>query len=171
MFRQRVLSVLAAQGLIIAAGCSTAPNNQVSCDIPNWQEQGIADAKSGTQPDIIKKYHKSCGDQFSGDNLNAYKLGFFQGLQKFCTYENGFELGSKNDIDSYTCPMELADTFRQGQKDGYRQYLDETGQYNSLERVVHDFDEYERKTDFDRNMGFGDAAGEHSFDDPTIPGG
>lgn len=171
MFRQRIVSILAAQGLLIAAGCSTAPTDQANCNVPNWQEKGLADAKSGVQPEIIKKYQKSCPDQFSGDRLNAYKLGFFQGLQEFCTYDKGFELGSKNDIEKYSCPMELAEKFRQGQKDGYINYLEETGQHNTLHRIVTDFDDLERGTDFDRNVRAADEHEAHSFDDPSIPGG
>ncbi|MDO3388606.1 DUF2799 domain-containing protein [Gilvimarinus sp. SDUM040013] len=167
MLRQRIVSILAAQGLLIAAGCTNAPDKQVSCDIPNWQEQGLADASSGAQPDIIKNYQESCGTQFSGDNINAYKLGFFLGLQQFCSYENGFELGSKNNIKTYTCPMEQAEKFRQGQKDGYREYLAATGQDNSLTRVSRDFEHIKRQNTFDSNMGAGDGAWTSTFEPPT----
>ena len=106
---------LAVSGLMMAGiglsqiSCATLEKDE--CAVANWFELGRADGERGRGVKREARYREDCakfGLPIDGD---SYRSGWTLGIRRFCTPENGFELGLKGRFYSDSCPANLEAQF------------------------------------------------------------
>ena len=78
---------------------------------------------------------RGCANALSGVDAVAYQRGWQQGIQRFCTEENGFQQGSQAAALSDTCPAGLATPYIEGYQSGYSIYLTQL-EIDAIERAI-----------------------------------
>jgi len=76
-----------------------------------------------------------CANAFSASDTAAYQRGWAQGIQHFCTEENGFQQGSQAALLSDACPATLATPYIDGYQSGYSIYLTQL-EIDTIERAI-----------------------------------
>ena len=119
----KAFTVLAS--LIIITNCSSVSKEDKwaeFCANTIWDKHGYYDATHGFSYKMMAIYRERCGNQFSNEDSVKYQTGYIQGAKTFCTYENGFKLGNRNEKNPKSCPIELADNFNKGFASGRAEY-------------------------------------------------
>jgi len=102
----------------LLAGCSnTKVSENVSCAEKDWGEFGRQMAETGREVRTIDKYKNSCST-FDENDLDAYLDGYSRGLVTFCTYDTGYQHGSKNMEAQLICPYEIRQDYVKGYNAG-----------------------------------------------------
>ena len=73
---------------------SCASMNEEECKNGNWNAIGIKDGINGSALNQYKKHEEACSKYGVSVDLAEYKNGRNEGLQTYCTPENGYEIGS-----------------------------------------------------------------------------
>jgi len=92
------------------------------CQNNNWKDIGERDAKNGRARSVFQGYQKSCIEQGVKIKQDEYDVGFKIGLMLYCTYENGYEVGSVGKSNPQTCPNDTLKNFSQGYIAGKKWY-------------------------------------------------
>jgi len=122
--------------LVIAfAACAAAHSfaDTIRCQGVGWYDLGYKTALDGTNVHYFDKYKDTCGDRLEADALDKYLDGFTQGVIKYCTYDNGYQLGYKGEKPGTACPMEVRAEFQRGYKAGYAVLADRKHQLKRME--------------------------------------
>ncbi len=133
---------------LLAGGCATMSKDE--CLVSDWQAVGFEDGARGYTADRIGQHRKACADHGIALDLAAYRRGRDEGLQHFCTPQNGFNLGSSGGSYAGVCPESLAADFSTAYAEGRRLHdlrsrvSGADYQIAALERQV---DELERQID------------------------
>ncbi len=103
---------------ITISACNTTPDliSNDDCINNNWVDTGYNTAISGKSVRHFNSYIEQCGEKLADNAKATYIEGFKKGIQEYCTYENGYEVGSKSKLNSNTCPYELRTEFNKGYK-------------------------------------------------------
>jgi outer membrane murein-binding lipoprotein Lpp len=104
--------------LMVLAGCSTMSKEE--CLVSDWQAIGFEDGARGYTADRIGQHRKACAGYGVAPDLAAYRRGRDEGLQHFCTPQNGFNLGSSGGAYGGICPADLAADFSSAYAEGRR---------------------------------------------------
>jgi len=141
--RVSVLStiVLSAIGIGLA-GCASISKGE--CISGNWRDLGYQDGVRGKARGKMNDYAKTCAKYDVQPDRNAYLTAYENGLVKYCTYEQGLELGENGSSYNQVCSGNLASGFSQGYDEGraiyeiYREHKRLTEQYeDTLEALVN----------------------------------
>lgn len=101
---------------LLLGGCATM--NQSECLNADWQMIGLEDGSRGRTLAHIGNHRKACAEFNISPDLESYQRGHAQGLQQYCTYDKGFQLGSRGNAFRNICPPELEEDFRVGHQRG-----------------------------------------------------
>jgi cell division protein FtsL len=107
-----------ASVLVALGGCATMSKEE--CLVSDWQAVGFEDGARGYTADRIGQYRKDCADYGVAPDLAAYRRGRDEGLQHFCTPQNGFNLGASGAAYGGVCPGPLAAEFSAAYAEGRR---------------------------------------------------
>lgn len=109
-----------AYSLIILALLVSCSGNvkEVACTGQNWAEFGYKIGVEGRSVHEFDTYRSTCKDKLEKGALKAYLDGYTRGIMQFCTYENGYALGLKNQPANKNCPAELNAPFLKGHSVG-----------------------------------------------------
>jgi hypothetical protein len=105
---------------LLLGGCASM--NQSECLNADWQMIGLEDGAKGQSLSYIGNHRKACAEYNISPDLEKYQLGHQQGLQKYCTYAKGFNLGSRGSNYNGVCPPELEENFQIGHQRGREIY-------------------------------------------------
>lgn len=107
-----------ALGLLIVAlmGCSSY--KQVACSGKDWYQLGFDTAATGKSVRTFDSYRDQCGSDLEDIAMDQYLDGYTKGIVGYCTYDNGYELGSTNRQVVVTCPHEIREEFEKGYHQG-----------------------------------------------------
>jgi hypothetical protein len=130
------LPILLLSSLLLS-GCATLSKNE--CLTANWASIGYEDGLQGQARDRIGSHRRACADYGIDPNLEEYQLGYNQGLEIFCTPQNGFLKGKSGYTYTGICTGNLASGFLQGYENGREIYL-ATGEVNRLRGELHTLD-------------------------------
>jgi hypothetical protein len=108
---------------ILLSGCASHP--RVAC---------VGDAESLGYHDGSQGQH-SCAATLSGADSLAYQGGWNEGIQRFCTEDNGYQQGCQGAAFSNVCPDPLASSYLDGYQAGYSIYLSQL-EVDALERSI-----------------------------------
>ena len=78
---------------------------------------------------------RSCATAPGGDASVAYQAGWNEGIQRFCTAENGYQQGCQGAAFSNVCPDTLAASYLDGYQSGYAVYLTQL-EVDAMERSI-----------------------------------
>lgn len=104
--------------VVITAACAHTPTQD--CQTTDWFHIGQRDGLVGAPADVFEKYHDVCREVGFAPDRKAYTEGHRQGLQYYCTDENGFQTGRHNRPYHHVCPPELEKAFLAGRARGLR---------------------------------------------------
>ena len=88
------------------------------CESTDWRALGLADGNNGESLKAMKKYKKRCKKTFTKNEIRQYERGYLFGIQTFCTYDNGYDIGYKKHSNPKSCPFEIAGEFDRGFMEG-----------------------------------------------------
>lgn len=95
--------------LLALSACATL--NESECQTVNWQQLGDNDGSQGHASTRIAKHSKACEKHGLPVNVAAYNQGWRAGISRYCTPQNGFNVGSRGAAYKGTCPSEFASQF------------------------------------------------------------
>lgn len=100
------------------SGCATLSRDE--CRQGDWASIGQRDGATGYPPSRIQQHAEACSNFGIAHNAAAYKAGWDRGIVLYCTPENGFETGRKNESYHGLCPANLVGPFLAGRQVGER---------------------------------------------------
>lgn len=103
--------------LLISACTGNTTKDDLVCTNNDWSAIGYSTATKGLSVRTFDKYKEQCG-KLPETALTTYLDGFTKGVTEYCTYDNGFLLGSKNVNKPESCPLELRAEFMRGYNQG-----------------------------------------------------
>ena len=111
--------VLAVTVLLCTSPFAMASTNSATCsESLEWQDSGFEMGSKGKAATEFYALAKQCNGNVSQTEEAAFVKGYMAGIQTFCNYENGFELGKENASVPNVCPKSMLDEIAQGYKDG-----------------------------------------------------
>lgn len=137
------LSCLAAAALL--AGC--AAMSEEECRSANWYDRGVRDAQSGHGRGYLGDIREACAKAGVQPNAALYLQGWEQGIQRFCTPENGARWGRQGHYYGNTCPAPLDGPFSDAYRAGKRVWEAE----QALNRLQSEQRDKQRKLEWARD--------------------
>lgn len=104
--------------LILLSGCASLTEEQ--CQIADWRAIGQSDAMEGYRESRFQDHIKACKRYNVVPDKPSYQKGREQGLQRYCTAENGFRVGRQGYRYNDICPTGLEAAFLGGHRYGAR---------------------------------------------------
>lgn len=106
--------MLLISGLL--SGCATLSRNE--CLQADWYEVGRRDGSIGKPRAIFQEHVESCVEHGVKADREAYYAGREEGIQFYCTHDNGFNLGRRGVRYRRVCPGGLEPEFLAGYNKG-----------------------------------------------------
>jgi hypothetical protein len=113
------MKYLLCLSIIFAAGCSSLSKEE--CQAANWTEKGKSDAMRGIDSPKHTTYKKDCSEHGFNVNEKEYLSGYNQGLELYCNYQNGYNLGKIGHGSHLYCEK-ISTDFKKGLKVGRAEY-------------------------------------------------
>ncbi len=107
--------------LLVLAGCASMDREQ--CQVADWRLVGYQDGVLGKSAATIGEYRRDCARHAVVPELDAWRAGRDEGLQQYCTQDNGFRLGQAGRSYNGVCPAASEAAFRSAFDDGRAIYL------------------------------------------------
>ncbi|MEP4704008.1 MAG: DUF2799 domain-containing protein [Hyphomicrobiales bacterium] len=96
-------------GLLALSACATL--NEDECKTVDWKQLGDIDGSQGHSSSRIAQHSKACEKHGLPVNVAAYNQGWKVAIARYCTAQNGFNLGKRGATYRGSCPSEFAATF------------------------------------------------------------
>ena len=106
--------------MVFGVGCATLSKNE--CLQADWFEIGRRDGRLGKPRSIFQNHYEACLEHSIRADRQAYFEGRKQGLNFYCTEQNGFDQGRRGRSLRYVCPPELEPNFLAGYAKGKEVY-------------------------------------------------
>ncbi|WP_346837635.1 DUF2799 domain-containing protein [Microbulbifer sp. SAOS-129_SWC] len=104
---------------LLFAGCAVISEDE--CRAGNWYERGVQDGARGRDQAMVKRIAEQCQEYGVQVDNEAWYRGHEEGVEKFCTPDNGYRYGRQGRRYSGVCTGPTADLFvtayRQGLAD------------------------------------------------------
>ena len=104
-------------GAALALG-SCASISEDDCQGGAWGDYGYKDGANGKSSDRVAKYAEKCAAFGITPNSAEYLSGHAQGVVKYCTYQQGYELGENGSAYNQVCAGPLSVDFAPGYDEG-----------------------------------------------------
>lgn len=114
-------TVLACIALISLTGCATLSKSE--CLTADWQIIGLEDGANGRPTSYIGNHRSACADYGVKPNLDAYLAGHKRGVDQYCTYQTGYNLGERGSSYNKVCPENQYAEFSSGYQKGRQAYV------------------------------------------------
>lgn len=110
--RNTLFAAFVAVCAVALASCATMSEEE--CLYIDWEVRGVLDGNVGEPASRIDRYQRTC-DRYSVQvDREAYERGRLEGVQSYCTPDNGFDVGLRGDSYKYACPLESERAFLSG---------------------------------------------------------
>lgn len=117
---------LALAAVLLGACAGTSPAERAElCRMADWHEYGLNDARLGVPAGERDDFFGTCQELGHAPDLDAYRAGRAEGLEAYCTVENGYEVGRRGGRYRDVCPPRAEIAFLQGYEQGRRDYARE----------------------------------------------
>ena len=131
------LSWLGVAVILSISGCAsteTKPKEVLkNCASVNWFDKGYADAMAGQEFTKIDEYTADCKLENVVPNDKVYFSGYLKGIEAYCTYDRGYDLGrlaARSDLGCAKTAV-YVDGFTKGQAE-----FKETTERAKIERLT-----------------------------------
>lgn len=125
--RLPVFAAIAAAALF--SGCAVISEDQ--CRAGNWYEQGVAGGQRGVAQSTVYEIAQACQAHGVRVDSDAWLRGHEEGVEEYCTPENGFREGRRGRDYAGVCTGPNADQFMTEYRRGLQLYRVEQ-QYQQL---------------------------------------
>jgi hypothetical protein len=102
--------------LLLLCGCATM--NRSECQTADWRMIGLEDGSQGRTLAYIGEHRKACAEYRISPDLVQYESGYNQGLQQYCTYSKGYQIGKQGSGYNNVCTAGLETDFLLGYQRG-----------------------------------------------------
>jgi len=109
--KKTILTLVAA---MLLGGCASTNEEFVCAGDTDWNQLGLTTASEGKTVRTFERYKATCGDKLPANAKDAYLDGYTVGIKEYCSYENGFKIGSLGLENPYICPFEIRKDFDKG---------------------------------------------------------
>lgn len=92
--------------ILLAIFSSCAIMSESECENGDWSQYGRQDAMNGKPNSRFFERRKACYEHGIKGDENTYRQGYQEGLKNYCTFENGFEVGSRGEDYAKICPTD-----------------------------------------------------------------
>jgi len=106
---------------VVLAGCASPAKK--ACLQTDWQHIGYQEGSRGILSKNSANQRDHCVREGMSPDMIPYWQGRQQGLEEYCTPDNGLALGTDGDSYQGVCPPELHEAFMTGYKKGLRKYV------------------------------------------------
>lgn len=117
MYKLLATAVVLGGGLYLSA-CATL--NESECQTVDWKQLGDSDGSQGHGQTRIAKHAKACEKHGIAINTAAYNEGWRAGISRYCTPQNGFNIGRRGGSYAGTCPSNLAGPFEAAYRPAFK---------------------------------------------------
>lgn len=126
-------------------GCATLSKNE--CLEADWFEIGRKDGIMGKPRALFQQHRDACLKYSVNPNRDAYYKGREEGLEFYCTEDNGFKQGRLGRTYQYVCPPELEPNFLAGYAEG-REIREYESKIASLKKRLERIDSEIKKKEY-----------------------
>lgn len=118
--------------IFVLASCG-ATFTQKDCIDADWKSIGYADASAGKQISDYDEYAPICKEVGVTPNGRIYQEGYLDGIDAFCTEENGLERASNGGSYAKSCPQSTP--YLAGYKKGLKVFKEKQDRH-TIERLT-----------------------------------
>lgn len=132
---------------LIASGCVSTEKR---CATANWGEIGHSEAMRGQDmEERVAHWNARCSEFSVQVDQNLYSQGYQAGVQEYCSINNAYDVGSRNNILNYgLCQKNIIGKLKKANQDGAQVYV-LTNQLRELNGDYEGLDtQLENATDF-----------------------
>jgi hypothetical protein len=115
------LAALAAG--IAVVGCSSTTLSESQCKANDWYTVGYSDGSRGFDQSRLLQHDDACMAHGVTPDRAQYSAGWHDGIDHYCTPENGFDLGQSGDTYRRICPTNLEEPFHAAYTNGHTLYV------------------------------------------------
>ncbi len=136
MYKLLATAVVFGGGLYLSA-CATLNENE--CQTIDWKQLGDSDGSQGHGQTRIAQHSKACEKHGLPINTAAYNEGWGVGIARYCTSQNGFNIGRRGAAHKGTCPSDLAGPFEAAYRPAFKLARAEsrvTGIQNDIDQSI-----------------------------------
>jgi len=101
---------------VVLSGCATLGKNE--CLYADWRTIGYEDGARGFPASRIGNHREACAKHGIAPDFELYEQGRLQGLQEYCSLQQGYGLAVSGKIYSNVCPDYLEHDFLEGYNQG-----------------------------------------------------
>jgi hypothetical protein len=113
-----------ATALAGLTGCA-ATFSESQCSANDWYATGYSDGSTGHHASRLVQRGGACLEHGVVPDRPQYAAGWNDGIQAFCTRENGFTVGESGASYERVCPASLEADFREGYSRGHAVFVAE----------------------------------------------
>ena len=117
MYKLLATAAVLGGGLYLSA-CATL--NESECQTVDWKQLGDSDGSKGHGQTRIAQHTKACEKHGIAVQTAAYNDGWRAGISRYCTPQNGFNIGRRGASHAGTCPSELAGPFEAAYRPAFK---------------------------------------------------
>ena len=127
--------------LALSSGCAVISENE--CQAGLWYERGIEDGARGRSQATVYEIAQKCHEYGVRADTAAWMRGHEEGVEQYCTPENGFVVGRRGRDYEGVCTGPTADLFLANYERGLavyqaeQQYAALANRYEQVEREVY----------------------------------
>jgi hypothetical protein len=120
---KHLATLVAVTALAALSACTMVPAEEraAQCAQTDWTKFGVNDGTLGVPTSDRSDKFADCAEVGQPADLVAYQAGRTQGLQTYCTLENGYKVGLEGRRYDNVCPPSLAADFLQGYERGKKE--------------------------------------------------
>lgn len=104
----RVFALLVLFAML--SGCASGLSKQ-ECGVADWRAIGYEDGVKGWSQARIGEHRKACAKHGVTPNLDAYRSGWEEGVERYCQPGNGYHEGRTGRTYGGVCPSQLESAF------------------------------------------------------------
>ena len=108
---------------LAVAGCASRTLSESQCKANDWYTVGYADGSRGFDQSRLLQHDEACGEHGVVPDRAQYAAGWRDGIDHYCTPENGFDLGQSGDTYQRICPANLEEPFHTAYANGHTLYV------------------------------------------------
>ncbi|WP_043320730.1 DUF2799 domain-containing protein [Microbulbifer sp. HZ11] len=138
----KILALLSIPtALALTSGCAVISENE--CQAGLWYERGIEDGARGRSQATVYQIAQKCHEYGVRTDTTAWMRGHEEGVEQYCTPENGFVVGRRGRDYEGVCTGPTADLFLANYERGLavyqaeQQYAALANRYEDAEREVY----------------------------------
>lgn len=117
--RRKVIAVLALIAVVLS-GC--AGMSKKECSNADWYAYGLQDGQVGSPATSVNRYVENCSKHDVPVNRQEYQQGHEVGIRRFCTPQNGYQVGLSGRPLPAVCPSDLQTEFAAAHEQGFTEF-------------------------------------------------